>query len=171
MSFSPPSLTQADLEDLATKFFALFDKETTDIDEHGAREAFASILGYRADSPDKTSWDLAMANTKKVSFYNALEKPKTRKMLWRLMAAQMKCGIPTYNALGAIKEDCLELGFDPEMALLLNEVQTQMKVGGGNMADPFTPYVMPFDFEEAAILMIGAKLGSFQNTIEHLAQR
>lgn len=169
MSFSPSSMTQADLERLADRFSCLVCEELPYIDESGAKEALANALGHRPQDTGQPLWSVALDSAPKGQFQGVLKDPETRRLLWRLLSTQLRCGISTFDALGAIQEDHEKLGFTSEMADFISEVREGMQ-SGGLMGEILAKHVMPYDFREGATLLIGSRLSSFQDSICKLSR-
>ena len=169
MSFSPSSMTQADLERLADRFSRLVCAELPYIDKNGAKEALANALGHRPQDSGLPLWSVALDSAPRDQSQGALKDPETRRLLWRLLSTQLRCGISTFDALGAIQEDHEKLGFASEMADFIGEVRQRMQ-SGGLIGEILAKYVMPYDFREGATLLIGSKLSSFQDAMSRLSR-
>lgn len=155
MSFSPEGLNDQAMDQLSAAFHQALLKATSHApSEEDSRALLLNAMG-------RGEKELVSERTRALE---AMRFTQGRKLLWRLLSAQMRAGIDSHTALKNIQRDRQKLGF-PEGFDEVLAAWTSMLEQGFEHQEFFVRYVLPVDFEEGAWLSLNARLFSFDNAL------
>lgn len=155
MSFSPTCLTPKDLQDMEGAFTLAISEAGLEI----PKDQIHTLLRHAMDTGEGPQQKPLAA----------LEDRRTRKLFWRLINSQMKAGIPFVVALTHIRENRQQLGL-PEGYEEVIATWCSMLLANQPSHEFILRHVLPFDFEEAAHLVINSRLSSFQDAMARLVE-
>lgn len=155
MSFSPEGLNEQSMDQLSAAFSQALSKVTG---KARPEEESHALLLHALGRPEEDS------GTDRARILNAMRFTSGRKLLWRLISAQMRAGINSFTALKNIQRDRQKLGFPDGFDGVLTEWLSMLEQGQPHQ-EFFVRYVMPVDFEEGAWLSLNARLSSFENAL------
>lgn len=161
MSFSPEGLNETAMDQLLAAFSQALSKVTG---QTRSEEESRALLLHAMDRQEEAS------GSDRARALNAMRFAPGRKLLWRLLSAQMRAGIDSYTALKNIHRDRQKLGF-PEGFDGVFAAWTSMLEQGQSHQEFFARYVLPVDFEEGAWLSLNARLSSFEHALLEAARR
>lgn len=151
MSFKPNTLDSFALDNLVQSFaHAVSQVSKQEVSSENARSLLLHSLGG--------------SDAQAIPKSNPLQNRVHRKMLWKLMSAQLMSGISIMDALQNIRRQRETLGFPPEFDEVLDQWKKSI-VQSNSLGEFFIRHVMPIDFEEGARLALGSRLCSFQDAL------
>ena len=155
MSFSPEGLNEQAMDQLSAAFSQALSRVTGQ--KHSEEESRALLLHALGRQEEDSGTDRAR-------ILSAMRFASGRKLLWRLLSAQMRAGIDSFTALKNIQRDRQKLGFPEGFDHVLTAWLSMLEQGQPHQ-EFFVRYVMPVDFEEGAWLSLNARLFSFDNAL------
>lgn len=163
MSFSPKDLDESALRQLTAAFASAL--QSAGLPTQNAGQLFAHVLGH--PTADENGDGLGKgdgAGVKPHSPVSPMSDRRVRQHLWRLLSAQMRAGLPMFDAIRNIQARRTDLGFPDGMGEVFADWREMLIQGRGHQ-DFFVKHVMPFDFKEGAELAINSRLGMFEDAI------
>lgn len=163
MSFSPAALTPADHQALLARFEAALTALGGPSTVPAPATLLNHALGRKEEAPAVDPKPAARA-------FSTLANPVSRHLFWRLLASQMKMGIPLYDALEQMKNHDFHAAFPEDLHDLVSTWQADMESDTAKPYDFFLRHVAPLDFPQGLRMWLGSQTTGVGHAIDQEAE-